>query len=325
MKLKPHSWQQKIKKHRFLIIITGIIVTILLFILLAVWRFGWGWTGFNGGYSQITTSITSRGGITTTTQEPLGKTLWDWLNLLGVLAIPVVVGLGAAWFTSQQGKVSDRENTDNQRETALQSYIDKMSELLLTNKLRESDEDSEVRKIARVRTLTVLPRLDGKRKGSVLQFLYELSLLYENSIISLEKADLRGADLRGADLEGIDLSEANLEGATLEYADLIKAHLEYAHLRKAHLEYAHLREAHLEGVDLREAHLKEANLKNANLESANLSEANLEYAYLEGINLSDADMSGANLKGIIDITIEELEKSALSLKGATMPDGSIHP
>ena len=24
-----------------------------------------------------------------------GKTLWDWLNLLGVLAIPIVVGLAA--------------------------------------------------------------------------------------------------------------------------------------------------------------------------------------------------------------------------------------
>jgi hypothetical protein len=67
--------------------------------------------------------------------EHLPKTLWDWLGLLAVLAIPVVVGFGAAWFTAQQGKVSAEQNTDNQHETALQAYIDKMSELLL-----ESDE-----------------------------------------------------------------------------------------------------------------------------------------------------------------------------------------
>src|SRR5258708_38381892 len=100
-----------------------------------------------------------------------GKTLWDWLNLLGVLAIPAVVGLGAAWYTAQQGKVSDRENTDNQRETALQAYIDKMSELLLHEDLRGSDREKEVRKIAQVRTLTVLRRLDAERKASVLKFL----------------------------------------------------------------------------------------------------------------------------------------------------------
>ena len=57
-----------------------------------------------------------------------GKTLWDWLQLLAALAIPVVVGFGAVWFTSRQGKVADAENKDNQHETALQSYIDKMSE-----------------------------------------------------------------------------------------------------------------------------------------------------------------------------------------------------
>jgi uncharacterized protein YjbI with pentapeptide repeats len=38
-------------------------------------------------------------------------------------------------------------------------------------------------------------------------------------------------------------------------------------------------------------------------------------------NLSDADLSRANLKGA-KVTDEQLAKS---LKGATMPDGSIHP
>jgi hypothetical protein len=90
-----------------------------------------------------------------------GKTLWDWLQLLAAFAIPLVVGFGAVWFTTRQGKVADAENTNNQRETALQAYIDKMSELLLEKHLRESQPNDEVRKIARVRTLTILPRLDA--------------------------------------------------------------------------------------------------------------------------------------------------------------------
>ncbi len=109
-----------------------------------------------------------------------GKTLWDWLQLL---IIPAVLAIGGYLFTftisRNERKAADTHNQtereiaqDNQREAALQEYIDKMSELLLHEKLRESQPGDEVRKIARVRTLTVLPRLDGERKRSVLQFLH---------------------------------------------------------------------------------------------------------------------------------------------------------
>src|SRR5437763_3445541 len=93
-----------------------------------------------------------------------GKTLWDWLQLLAALAVPVVVGFGVAWFTAKRAQ-SEREITlENQREAALQEYINKMSELLLEKNLRESREDDEVRKIARLQTLTVLSRLGNNRK-----------------------------------------------------------------------------------------------------------------------------------------------------------------
>jgi hypothetical protein len=90
---------------------------------------------------------------------------------------------------------------DNQRENALQAYLDILSELLLHENLRNSSEDEEgqkiarvrtlldlrgvpirsgpmeAQKIARVRTLTVLQRLDAKRKGSVLRYLHESGLI----------------------------------------------------------------------------------------------------------------------------------------------------
>jgi len=89
---------------------------VFVFIVYTGYQLSWEWTGL---------------GPETSEPKQHAKTLWDWLNLLGVLAIPVVVGLGATWYTTQQGKVNNRENTDNQRETALQAYIDKMSDLLL--------------------------------------------------------------------------------------------------------------------------------------------------------------------------------------------------
>lgn len=54
-----------------------------------------------------------------------------------------------------------------------------MGQLLLheDRPLRKSKEEDEMRTLARARTLTALSRLDGSRKRSVLQFLYETDLI----------------------------------------------------------------------------------------------------------------------------------------------------
>src|SRR6266851_4130541 len=133
------SWWQQIKKHRVAIGVVAIVLVVAITLIIIGYWFDW--TGFNG-YNKVTIahtiSGTNAGTVTKTEEYQPGKALWDWLNLLGVLAIPVVVGAGTLWFTAQQGKVSDAENTDNQRETALQAYIDKMSELLVENQLHKS-------------------------------------------------------------------------------------------------------------------------------------------------------------------------------------------
>src|SRR6266566_4555928 len=140
MTLNLRSGRRKVKQHPF--IAAGIVVALLAIIAftLAVHVFGWDWTGFTGGESKITITSTSKG-ITTAKELQPGKTLWDWLQLLAALAIPVVVGFGAVWFTTRQGKVSAAENKDNQHETALQAYIDKISELLLIEHLGELTAD----------------------------------------------------------------------------------------------------------------------------------------------------------------------------------------
>jgi len=204
-----------IRKYWVVGIVLALVIVFIL-IIYAGYRFSWEWTGFN---AHIGPNVQ---------QYQPTKTLWDWLNLLGVLAIPVVVGLGAAWYTAQQGKVSDRENTDNQRETALQAYIDKMSELLLEKGLAEPSSKDEVRTIARVRTTTLLFQLDARRIGYVFTFLREAKLMSnksESNIISLSGADLRKvnlseARLREANLSGANLSEANLSDANLGGANL---------------------------------------------------------------------------------------------------------
>jgi len=202
------------------------------------------WTGLNA------TDFTSTPqNITRTIAYLPGKTLWDWLQLLIIPAVLAVAGYiinltisrGEQEATKQRDKTEHDISLENQREKALQDYIDKMSELLLEKKLRDSAENDEVRKIARVRTLTVLRRLDAFRKTSVFQFLYESGLIDKDKCI----IDLRGADLSGAyvylsdvKLSRADLSGADLSGANLTKADLSSAKLGGANLSSANLGYA---------------------------------------------------------------------------------------
>src|SRR5215217_2543709 len=174
------------------------------------------------------------------------KTLWDWLQLF---IIPLALATIGLWFSAQQDAhqqqiekkraMSDRQIEDQRaQDAALQAYLDQMSELMLERKLHDSEEGSEVRTLAQARTRTILTRLDGRRKGSVVQFLYEASLINKkHPVVSLTSAflpdgapksvnvglrgaDLRGAALREADLREADLSEAKLSGANLSDVNL---------------------------------------------------------------------------------------------------------
>ena len=243
------------------------------------------------------------------------KALWDWLMLMGVLAIPVAVAFGTFLFSQQQTltsqAVSERQHetdlkiaTDQQRENDLQIYFDRMTALLLAHKLDESKPGQEIQAVARAQTLIVLPRLDAVRKRLVLQFLYEANLITrDNSVVNLRGADLRGANLKGENLFAADLSEADLSEADLTGATLTGATLRFADLSGATLGGATLQGADLSG----------ANLTHADLRFADLSEADLNV-----VQLNFADLAGTT------ITREQLAQ-VLLLHGATMPDGSRHP
>ena len=292
MEARFRLWWQQIKQHPVITVLIPLIIAIILTILIGGYASHWVWTGFTGATESY-------------------KTLYDWLQLLFVpLAL---AGLGFCLNSRERKAVerhadyeqkaadrranyeqkaadrrekADREiSLDNQHEAALQAYIDNMSALLLEKDLRDPVEVDKVRKIARVRTLTVLPRCDGRRKAIVLQFLFESDLINKNNkVIDLEGADFSGAELCRAQLSKADLSRANLCKANLVEVNLI-----------------------------------EAKLCSTILIGTDLSSAKLIGTDLRGVVLSEANLSGA-----IGISNEELEKQAKSLQGATMPDGFIH-
>jgi uncharacterized protein YjbI with pentapeptide repeats len=296
-----------------------------------------------------------------------GKTVWDWLQLLAVLAIPLAVALGTAWFSNAQDKAStaasERQHQNNlliakdqQQETALQTYLDRMSDLLLKDNLQKSSDNSEAPTVARSRTLTVLPQLNGARKAEVLTFLYEADLVKTSSraILSLkwsvlrqtllndvtlnglnldssylQEATLNNDALIGIDLHNTELSHANLNHDNLQRANLADTELSHAILNDDDLQRANLSDAKLSSTNLSNSNLNDAKLHNVSLKMAilqhdSLQRANLSDSDLSGADLSNSDLSNANLKGSVGITNKQLSQ-AFSLRGTIMPDGSKHP
>src|SRR5690242_1185028 len=174
------SWRQQIKIHpartTFQALIAAVLVLIILIVLSYI--FNWNWTGLNA-YKTISTATSSPPKITTTITYQSGKTLWDWLQLLIIPAVLAVAGYvinlsisrGEQAATEQRAK-SEQEAADlrakteqeiaaqryeqdqqialnKQHEDLLQAYLDRMSDLLIKNKLRLSEVDAEVRNVAR--------------------------------------------------------------------------------------------------------------------------------------------------------------------------------
>lgn len=242
----------KEKRHRLLWWVAGsLLVLVCVGLIGMAYRFSWSSTGF------------------------VGKTVWDWLQLL---VVPLVLAFGAVVFNQANTRTERQITLDKQREDLLQNYLDRMSELLLEKDLRVK----EVRNIARVRTISTLIQLDATRAGYVFAFLHEAGLMESSDpILSLRKVNL----------SGVDLSHANLSGADLRVAQLSRADLSGADLSGANLLRADLSGADLSGADLSKASLLRANLLRADVSGADLSGANLLRANLKGAIIEKEKLS----------------------------------
>jgi len=305
-RVRKTSWWQRIKQHPVATVLIPLSALLVVLVILG-YVFNWGWTGLSPYIPPIKDSNFQR-----------GKTLWDWMQLL---FIPIVLAVAGFWFNHRERKIeqqrveADREiSFDNQREAALKEYIDKISDLLLEKHLQESPPESEVRKVTRVRTLTVLPRLDSRRKRTVLQFLYEAGLINKNNpIVDLQGVDFTDIFMRERDLHGAMLYKVNLSGADLSGANLSEADLSDASLGVNYKVLSVDKDGEPDQVETERTYLGGANLSGATLRNTDL-----RGAYLDSADLSDANLTSAK------VSPEQLAK-AKSLQGATMPDGSTHP
>lgn len=222
------------------------------------------------------------------------KTLWDVLELL---IVPLSLALLAVAFNSAQGKQQRDAAVESDRDSALRTYLDEMSDLMLRPGLTALDGDSNASIVARTLTLTTLRRMDGSRRGLVVRFLAEAKLIRRERNVSgkgpLRAANLTQADLRGADLRRIDLTGAHLEGADFSGANLGYAIIDGAHLDGARLT-DHVLAGHLSAIGTGFAN---ADLTSADFQNATLIETCFVNARLRGVRLDDARLFGARLYG----------------------------
>jgi uncharacterized protein YjbI with pentapeptide repeats len=282
----------------------------------------WRWTGFRN-----------------TGQEVAGRTLWDWLQLL-----LVPVGIALALFALNNSQ-ANRERARAERQAAqdrlqanrraandraianqrargdtVRVYLQQMSNLLLDHDLRHSRIGSDVRVLARTLTLTVLPQLDGERKGLVLQFLSEQQLInppqtrqvYAGDVpllvgikhgVSAAKVSLEGADLSGLvwgggrELEAGDLSGANLRGARFIDARLGQIGRLVGHPSPTYT-------MSFSGADLRGARFDHAELSGVKFRAATLADASFRGTFMQDVSMRFACLSGSSFADSAEFTLD---------------------
>lgn len=213
------------------------------------------------------------------------KTLWDWLQLLGA---PAAIAFGVYWLGARQTQRDSHLQEQRTQDEALQAYLDQMGHLMLEKGLRNSQEEDEVRMLARARTLTVLARLDPDRKSNLLRFLYETNLISkEDPIVRLGGISMLNFISGSADLKNVKLSFSHMANVDLSGTSLEGADLAFAVLSGANLSETDIHNAIFEGADLTGADLRWVMTGDTNLDGAILTDANLE-----NITLWDSSLRG---------------------------------
>lgn len=274
------------------------------------------------------------------------KTVWDLLQLLITPLFIAILASGlTAWFNNQENNRSEALEArriaeqrsieaDRANQVTLENFYTTMKEFLLEEDLRNSQENSEVRSIARAMTLSTLRSLDGDRKGLLIKFLFESKLITnwcqsEAVIIGLAGADLENANLTGSglycvDFDGANLYNANLSDTYLEGATFYGANLSNVEAIESNLILSTLDQAKLESADLSRADISSSNLVGAELQGTNLTGASLIQSDLSYADLTGADLTGAKLQGTIltkaTVTNEQLAQAEI-LGGAILPNG----
>lgn len=246
------------------------------------------------------------------------KTLWDWLQLGGVLAIPIAL----YYFerseqrraekrneleqkqADEQSKIERDEAGKIQREDALESYVAQISQLLIDTeiviKTKNFINNFTINK-SQNKTNEIIeknPASMEQIKESPEIFSEIIKQLNKDTELSVVLDIIRARTLSILRKLGEDGERKGEVIRFLSDVELIeKLYLNNADLNNANLKGAKLNNANFVGVKLNNVNFNLAQLNNANLRGAELNNANFKGAKLNNVNLYLAQLSNANFEG----------------------------
>ena len=309
------------------------------------------WTGFKEDTEVSKTEKILENGkeITVVTKNVSGKTLWDWLSVLGV---PLSLALLGFWFQHISAKQAalEKARTDeqavlekaraneqaalekkrfneqavlekeiaesNQKEEVLQAYFDRLSTLLVDKNLIAIASKFEEYGDTSKEEQDLLGASKGVIRARTLSILRRLGGDGERKFSVMQFLIEAGV----VSELNLDFSNADLRDAKLSRSILRDAKLSSAILIDTDLKYTNFDDADLSGADLSRAVMSNSYLSNAILSNANLSNAKLDFAILSGASLMSADLSNADLSNayLIGTYLIGTDLSNTSLAGASL-------
>ncbi|WP_088894960.1 pentapeptide repeat-containing protein [Leptolyngbya ohadii] len=305
-------------------------------------------TGFREDEEISRTVERNQGGqivkSTETTKIQSGKTLWDFLSLLGV---PLALAVLGFWLQQLQQKQANEaaarerkqaeeaaklqqkqaeETAERERkqadeaakEEALQAYSDRISTLLIDRNIiaiavRQNKAADDLPNNPSVEPITdeqkelinAAKDVIQARTLSILRRLEKDSTRKTNVIRFLAETEIV-SELK------LGLSGTNLSGTDLSRTNLSGINLRYTDLSYAKLYYANLSNANLFNANLLGAHLLGADFSGADIHAVNLKDADLLTADLSFGNLGPANLSNTNLSGAIILKTDLSEAQYLT-------------
>ena len=134
----------------------------------------------------------------------------------------------------------------------------------------------------------------------------------EGSVMAIEHADLRDADLEGIDLSRCGLRFASFRNANCKNAVLRRCDLTAADFVESNLESANLAASRLSGARFNEATLRNTVFLGSDLSNACFKGMHLINCDLSGTNLAGADFRDADLSGANGLFAEQIQRARVN-------------
>ncbi|WP_027268839.1 pentapeptide repeat-containing protein [Leptolyngbya sp. PCC 6406] len=212
----------------------------------------------------------------------LGKTAWEWMNLL---LIPIVLSMGG--FIARN--ILENKEREQRLQEALKNYYSEISSIILNEKWTtagdaELNHQSAYYKkalaVVRAKTIALVRELDKERLSALLQFLGDSNILIN---VPLENLDLSGVKLKNVDFSESCIKNVDFSGASLENISFCEASIQNVSFINSDLKNVNFSRANFKDI-----RFQFSDIKGVNFSGSRLNDISFEHSCFSETNFSEA-------------------------------------